>query len=178
MSSPERLALLAAALLVTGAAPPAKGPNLGTPLAPADERVLDFTVMPDGSGLPAGRGDVATGARLYAAQCEACHGPAGARPIGQIPALTGGVGSLASARPVRTVASYWPYAPLLFDYVRRAMPPTAPGSLGPDQVYAVTAYILSVDGIVPAGATLDQSSLAGVRMPNRDGFVIAGRPAR
>lgn len=169
MSFPERRLLLAATVLLAAA----KGPDLGAPLSPADERLLDITVMPDGSGLPAGEGNATTGSRLYAEQCAACHGPAGAKPIGQIPALTGGVGSLASAHPLRTVNSYWPYAPLVFDYIRRAMPPTAPGSLSAGQVYALSAYVLSVDGIVSPGATVDRVSLAAVRMPNRDGFVTA-----
>ena len=85
--------------------------------------------------------------------------------------LTGGLGTLTSDRPVKTVASYWPYATTVFDYIRRAMPPTAPQSLTNDEVYAVTAYLLSIDGIVPQNAVLDARTLPNVRMPNRDGFV-------
>jgi cytochrome c len=85
-------------------------------------------------------------------------------------ALTGGRGTLASAKPVRTVSSYWPYSTTLFDFIRRAMPYTAPQSLTPDQVYALCAFLLSLDGIVPADAVLDAASLPRVRMPNRDGF--------
>ena len=87
---------------------------------------------------------------------------------GSDPRLTGGIGSLTTPRPVRTVASFWPYATTLFDYTRRAMPPTAPQSLTNDDVYAVTAYLLSVDGIVPPDARLDAASLPKVVMPNRD----------
>jgi len=85
--------------------------------------------------------------------------------------LTGGVGTLASAKPLKTPVSYWPAATTLFDYIRRAMPTTAPQSLSNDQVYALTAYILSIDGIVPKDATLDAKSLPQVKMPNREGFV-------
>src|SRR5690606_24223943 len=89
-----------------------------------------------------------------------------------MPALTGGIGTLAGPAPVKTVASYWPYAAGVFDYVRRAMPPEAPRSLAADDLYAVTAYILSVDGIVAPDAVLDAQTLPRVVMPNRDGFVM------
>ena len=85
--------------------------------------------------------------------------------------LTGGVGTLASGKPVKTPASYWPAATTLFDYIRRAMPITSPQSLTNDEVYAVTAYILSIDGVVPADAVLDAKSLPRVKMPNKDGFI-------
>jgi cytochrome c len=147
----------------------AQGPNLGRPLTPEEIRKIDITVSPDGRGLPAGNGSVSAGAAVYTKYCQACHGAQGAgKPQDQ---LTGGVGSLASGKPVKTSASYWPVATTLFDYVRRAMPIAAPQSLTNDEVYAVTAYILSIDGIVPADAVLDAKSLPQVKMPNRDGFV-------
>jgi hypothetical protein len=147
----------------------AQGPNLGRPLTPEEIRKIDITVSPDGRGLPAGSGSVAAGAAVYAKSCQACHGAQGAgKPQDQ---LTGGVGSLASGKPVKTPASFWPAATTLFDYVRRAMPITAPQSLTNDEVYAVTAYILSIDGIVPSDAVLDAKSLTLVKMPNRDGFI-------
>lgn len=134
---------------------------------------LDITIMPDGTGLPPGSGTVAQGAAIFAAQCASCHGDEGAGGIAAIPALTGGMGSLKGLRPVKTVNSFWPNGPLIFDYIRRAMPPTAPGTLSPGDTYALVAYILSIDGILPAGATLDAARLTGVRMPNRAGFVEA-----
>lgn len=85
--------------------------------------------------------------------------------------LTGGIGTLTSERPVKTVASFWPYATTVFDYIRRAMPLGEPQSLTNEEVYAVTAFLLSVDAIVPADAVLDAETLSAVRMPNRDGFV-------
>jgi cytochrome c len=112
---------------------------------------------------------VEQGAAVYAAKCQACHGANGVG--GPNDRLTGGVGSLASPKPVKTIASYWPQATTVFDYVRRAMPITAPQSLTNDEVYAVTAYLLSVDGIVPKDARLDSRSLPQVKMPNREGFV-------
>ena len=147
----------------------AQGPNLGRPLTPEEVRKVDITVAPDGRGLPPGSGSVSVGAPIYASRCQACHGPEGAgKPMEQ---LTGGVGTLASAKPVKTPVSYWPSATTLFDYIRRAMPTTAPQSLSNDQVYALTAYILSIDGIVAKDAVLDAKSLPLVKMPNRDGFV-------
>ena len=147
----------------------AQGPNLGRPLTPEEIRKIDITVTPDGRGLPAGSGSVSAGAAVYAKSCLSCHGAQGAgKPQDQ---LTGGVGSLASGKPVKTPASYWPAATTLFDYVRRAMPIASPQSLTNDEVYAVTAYILSIDGIVPSDAVLDAKSLPRVKMPNKDGFV-------
>ncbi len=144
-------------------------PKLGRP-APAEiVRRMDLTVLADGTGLPPGSGSVAAGRATFDAKCASCHGAAGRGGIAD--RLTGGVGSLGSAKPVRTVASYWPYAPPLFDYIRRAMPLTAPQSLRDEEVYGVVAYLLSVDGIVKADARLDAASLPRVRMPNRDGFV-------
>jgi len=119
----------------------------------------------------------AQGKEVFAAQCAACHGDdlAGIPEAGG-DKLIGGRGSLASGQPVKTIESYWPYATTLFDYVRRAMPLSAPGSLTDDEVYAVAAYVLGEAGILDQGATLDASSLPKVQMPNRDGFVPDPRP--
>ncbi len=128
-------------------------------------------VLPDGTGLPPGRGTAAGGLRVYAAKCLACHGPGGEH--GPMPALVGGQGTLASASPLRTVGSYWPYATTLFDYNRRAMPYDRPGSLTADELYAVTAYLLSENGILAENAELNAQTLPLVEMPNRGGFVPA-----
>jgi len=147
----------------------AQSPNLGRLLTPEEIRKIDITVSPDGKGLPPGSGSVSAGAAVYAKSCQSCHGEKGAgKPQDQ---LTGGLGTLASAKPVKTPASYWPVATTLFDYIRRAMPITAPQSLTNDEVYAVTAYILSIDGIVPQDTVLDAKSLPRVKMPNKDGFI-------
>lgn len=146
-----------------------QGPNLGRPLTPEEIQKINITVTPDGKGLPGGSGSVSQGAAVYARSCQVCHGEKGAgKPQDQ---LTGGLGTLASAKPDKTPNSYWPVATTLFDYIRRAMPITAPESLTNDEVYAVTAYILSIDGIVPNDAVLDAKSLPRVKMPNKDGFV-------
>jgi cytochrome c len=152
------------------------GYGVGTPLSDQDSAAWNIDIAPDGRGLPAGSGDVATGARVFAAQCAACHGAQGEGLLGD--ALVGGRGTLASAKPKRTVGSYWPYATTLFDYIRRAMPFTAPESLSADDVYAVCAFLLNQNGIVPPDTRLDARSLPAVKMPNRDGFVADPRPGR
>jgi cytochrome c len=145
-------------------------PKLGRPATPDEIAKVDISIPPDGKGLPAGSGSVAQGAQVFAAKCSVCHGAnAEGTPSGD--RLVGGVGTLASANPVKTVSSYWPYATTLFDYIRRAMPLTNPQSLQNDEAYAVVAYILSIDNIVPKDAVLDAQSLPKVQMPNRGGFI-------
>ncbi len=144
-------------------------PNLGRELTPDEVKKIDITIAPDGTGLPPGSGSVSAGATLFAQKCQVCHGAQGSgKPQDQ---LTGGVGTLASGKPVKTPVSYWPTATTIFDYIRRAMPITAPQSLTNDEAYALTAYLLSIDGIIPKDAVLDAKSLPQVKMPNRDGFV-------
>ena len=159
-----------AVLLVSlAAALQAQTPGLGRALTADEVRKLDITVAPSGAGLPAGSGSVSAGAALFTQKCQGCHGAQGAgKPQDQ---LTGGVGSLASGKAVKTPVSYWPSATTIFDYVRRAMPYTAPQSLTNDEVYAVTAYLLSIDGVVQKDTVLDAKTLPAVKMPNRDGFV-------
>ena len=167
------LALLAGA---AAADPPRFG--FGRAATPAEIAAQDIDVLPDGTGLPPGRGSVEQGAAIYAASCAACHGEQGEKPLDASMRLVGGGGTLAAPHAVKTVGSYWPYATTLFDYIRRAMPFTAPQSLAPDQVYAVTAYVLHPNAVVPDGTVLDAATLPGVRMPNRDGFVSAYPPPR
>ncbi|MGH7618861.1 MAG: c-type cytochrome [Gemmatimonadaceae bacterium] len=142
---------------------------------PADSvALLDIDVSPNGAGLPAGTGTVDQGAVVYTSSCAVCHGDNGqGRP--PYPQLIGGpkgnVDFSTDARIPRTIGNYWPYATTLFDYIRRAMPITAPGSLSADQTYAVTAYLLSREGIVPASGRLDAHSLAAIQMPAKARFV-------
>jgi cytochrome c len=165
---PKRLAVCAA-MFVT-APTLAQAPQFGQAIAPADIAPWDISIGPDGAGLPPGRGTATEGEAVYAAKCQACHGEKGAG--GQNDALVGGIGSLAASKPpVKTVGSYWPYATTLFDYVRRAMPFPESKSLTSDETYAVSAYILSLNGIVGTNDVLDAQSLPKVRMPNRDGFI-------
>lgn len=123
-----------------------------------------------GAGLPPGSGSVSQGQAAYEQACATCHGDFG-EGAERYPELAGGKGTLTSARPLKTVGSYWPYAPTLFDYVRRAMPFNAPGKLTDDQVYAIVAYILNLNNIVPANAVMNAQTLAAVKMPNRNGFI-------
>lgn len=138
--------------------------------AASDARIAlwDIDVKPDGAGLPPGSGSVEEGRRLYQVQCMACHGPTGTEGPNDrlVPA-----GEWEQWPQGRAVGGYWPYATTLFDYVRRAMPQATPGSLSDDQVYAVSAYVLHLNGLLPADATLDSASLAAVEMPARNRFV-------
>lgn len=148
-----------------------EGPELGQPVTPEVVRSIDFTVMPDGTGLPRGEGDATQGLAVYQAQCRICHGDGGQG--GPNDRLVGGRGSLATAQPLKTVGSFWPYATTVFDYVRRTMPLNAPGTLTAEQTYAVTAYLLFANGILDEDAVMNAHTLPKVRMPNRDGFVWA-----
>ena len=170
MSMRERLTLGAGLLIAVSTAALAQTPQFGREIAPADAATWDISIGPDGAGLPPGRGTVAQGEAVYAAKCQACHGEKGAgKPNDQ---LVGGTGSLAPGKaPVKTVGSYWPYATTLFDYVRRAMPWDRPKSLTDEEVYAVSAYILNLNGIIGANDAMDAQSLPKVRMPNGDGFI-------
>jgi len=166
-----RASFLIAALAIcfVGSVQGQQHPNLGRPLTPEEVQKIDITVATDGTGLPPGSGSVSAGAAVYAQKCQSCHGPEGSgKPQDQ---LTGGVGTLTSAKPVKTPVSYWSSATTIFDYIRRSMPITSPQSLTNDEAYAVTAYILSIDGVVPKDAVLDAKSLPRVKMPNKDGFV-------
>jgi cytochrome c len=151
-----------------------EGPSLGVPLSAEEVAEADITIMPNGEGLPAGSGNADTGKSIYAASCLACHGKKGAGGINDT--LVGGHGTLTSDRPQKTIGSYWPYATTLFDYIRRAMPYQAPGSLTDDELYAVTAYLLYLNGIIGEEEALNADSLRRVKMPNRDNFVWAYSP--
>ena len=148
---------------------PALAFDFGRPATPGEITPWDIDVGPDGKGLPDGSGTAAQGKQIFADNCAACHGENGQGGIKD--RLAGGQGTLVSSMPVKTVGSFWPYATTLYDYIHRAMPYPAPGSLSTDETYAVTAYILSLNGIVPADGKVDRESLPKIRMPNRDGFI-------
>ena len=148
--------------------------GIGRPATAAEIAGWNIDIGPDGSNLPAGRGSVSQGRDVFAQQCASCHGEKGEGGIGD--RLVGGQGTIATSKPIRTVGSYWPYAPTLFDYIRRAMPQNAPQSLSNEEVYALSAYVLNLNGLVGADATLDAKSLAAIKMPNRDKFVGDARP--
>jgi S-disulfanyl-L-cysteine oxidoreductase SoxD len=168
-------AMLGAVLLACSTGVRAQGQyGIGRTATPAEVAGWNIDIGRDGSGLPPGSGTVTHGREVFAQQCVACHGERGEGGVGD--ALAGGQGTLATPHPVRTVGSYWPYAPTLFDYIRRAMPQNAPESLSNDDVYAVSAYILNLNGLLPADATLDAKSLPSIKMPNRKMFVADPRP--
>ena len=153
----------------------AQGPyGIGRAATPAEIAGWNIDIDSHGGNLPAGSGSVGHGGEVFDQQCASCHGGKGEGGIGD--RLAGGQGTLASPNPVRTVGSYWPYAPTLFDYIRRAMPQNAPQSLSNDEVYAVSAYILNLNGLLPADATLDAKTLSAIKMPNRNMFVGDPRP--
>jgi mono/diheme cytochrome c family protein len=170
------IVFVVAAMLAVAAPLAAQSPtfSVGRPPTADEIRNLGGAIAPDGGGLPEGSGTVAAGRDVFAAQCARCHGPKAQGDVG--PVLVGGQGSLATARPLKTVGSFWPYATTLWDYINRAMPFDKPGLLKPSEVYAVAAYILNLNGIIGENDVMDARSLPKVKMPNRDGFVADPRP--
>jgi S-disulfanyl-L-cysteine oxidoreductase SoxD len=148
--------------------------GIGQPATSPEVAGWNIDIDRYGNNLPPGSGSVGRGHEVFDQQCAACHGASGEGGIGD--QLAGGQGTMASKKPIRTVGSYWPYAPTLFDYIRRAMPQNAPESLSNDDVYAVSAYILHLNGLLQADATLDAKALSAIKMPNRDKFVGDPRP--
>jgi S-disulfanyl-L-cysteine oxidoreductase SoxD len=166
--------LAALALALSSAAFAEQGPNLGKPIPQEDLAPWDISIGPDGAGLPPGSGTVKEGEAVFMAKCQACHGAKGAG--GPNDRLVGGRGTLAGEQPaVKTVGSYWPYATTLFDYVRRAMPLNESKSLTNNEVYAVVAYVLNLNGIVAESDTMNAETLPKVAMPNRNGFITFTR---
>ena len=166
------LALVAGIIAATAAAAGEAGHyGYGTVATPAQMAGWDIDVRgDDGFGLPPGKGSVEKGAEVFADQCAACHGTFG-EGEGRYPKLAGGTGTLKDDRPEPTVGSYWPFAPTLFDYINRAMPFPTPHTLSADDVYALTAYILNLNDVVPNDFVADRDSLPKVKMPNRDHFI-------
>lgn len=147
--------------------------------ATAEEiKKLDIDVMPDGRGLPPGTGSVADGAKVYAAKCASCHGKGGEGASAErLVSTDAGKNFDFATNPklVKAVGNYWPYATTLYDYTFRAMPFMQPGTLTPDETYAVTAYILSLNKIVGDDAVMDAATLPKVQMPARNRFVVDNR---
>ena len=149
--------------------------GLGRAATPDEVAAWDIDVRPDGLGLPDGSGDVATGEEIYTERCASCHGVFG-EGEGRWPVLAGGQGTLTSARPVKTVGSYWPYLSTVWDYVHRAMPFGEAQSLQDDEVYAVTAYLLYLNDLVDDDFVLSRENFTEIRLPNEPNFIPDNRP--
>ncbi|HWF37261.1 MAG TPA: c-type cytochrome [Candidatus Acidoferrales bacterium] len=151
-------------------------PIVGQPATPAEIKQEDITVLPNGRGLPDGSGTPDQGEAIYKDQCAGCHGDNGQGKPPTGVTLVGGIGTLATSKPVKTIGSYWPYAISVWDYIHRSMPYTEPGTLSADETYAVTAFLLFKNGIIPRDEAMNKDTLPKVRMPNRDGFIADTRP--
>jgi mono/diheme cytochrome c family protein len=165
-----------AALLMLGGTAMAQTPgykNVGRTPTKQEIEAWDISVGPDGKGLPEGHGTAKEGAPIFAAKCAVCHGAEGeGGKIG--PRVVGGIAdteTLTTLKPVRTVGGYWPYATSVWDFIRRAMPRDQSGTLTPNEVYSLTAFILAKSKIIQEDDVLDQKTLPKVQMPNRNGFV-------
>ena len=173
MSTPKRLCLAAAALLLAATAnlSLAETPHLGKPLDEAAIANWDISILPDGTGLPKGSGTPAQGAPIFAEKCAACHGDNG-KGGGIAAALVDDRKLVGISASQKTIKNFWPYATTVFDFIRRAMPFNAPRSLSDDEVYALTAYILAGNKLIGADETMNAETLPKVKMPNRDNFII------
>ncbi len=170
-------AVVGCATLPAAAAPSAR-PDVafGQSISEADIAVWNVDIRaPDGLGLPSGRGTAGEGKAIYDAKCTACHG-ADAKGGPVYGAMVGGIGSFTTNARVLTPGSMYPYAPILFDYIRRAMPMDKPMTLANNEIYALSAYILNLNGLIKADEVMDQNSLPKVQMPNRNGFIVDDRP--
>ena len=171
MSTPNVALVLLTTLALGASVAGAQSPGLGTPISERDIAAWDISAAPDGSGLPAGSGTPAQGAKIYAEKCVVCHGPEGqGKPFA---ALIGGAPLTTGIDTSKTIANFWGYSSIVFDFVRRAMPFQAPRTLTDDEVYALTAYILALNKLIGENDVMDAKSLPQVRMPNRDNFIIS-----
>lgn len=158
-------------------AEPVRHYAIGRAATPAEVTAWSTEIGPDGAELPAGTGTVDAGAAIFAAKCASCHGARGEGMAPAYPALIGrdpkGENFVFATdwKITRTIGNYWPYATTVFDYVRRAMPLTQPGSLSDGEVYSLTAYLLAANQVIPMNTTLDAAKLRAVKMPYVDRFL-------
>jgi len=164
-----RSALALALILASAGAACAEPPGLGKPITEADIAAWDISIMPDGAGLPPGRGTPAVGAQVYAQKCAACHGENGE---GGIAGQVIGGRKIDRIEAVKTIGNFYGHATTVFDFIRRAMPFNEPRTLTNDEAYAVTAYLLAANKIIGETEAMDAQSLPKVKMPNRDNFII------
>ncbi len=154
---------------IAGVAFAADLPNLGKPIDPKDIAPWDISIMPDGTGLPPGSGTPGQGAPIFAQKCAMCHGENGK---GGIAAPVTNFAPKATLDGGKSIANFWPYATTVFDFIRRAMPYNKPHSLSDQEVYALTAYVLRLNGLIGENDVMDAKTLPQVKMPNRDNFII------
>ncbi len=146
-----------------------RSPHLGKPISDALVKQWNIDIFPDGTGLPPGKGTVTEGKKIYEQYCQSCHGFEGTGASAD--ELAGAQHGLTDNPPDKIIGTYWPYATTLFDFNRRAMPLNNPGLLNSNQLYAVTAYLLYLNGLIDDKHPMDAYRLKRVKMPNRDGFI-------
>ena len=162
---------LAVALALCSSTALAQSPGLGTRISEADITAWDISILPDGTGLPAGSGTAAQGAPIFAAKCAMCHGEAGkGSPAGNV--LVGGAPLASAIETTKTIGNFWGYSTTVFDFIRRAMPFQQPRTLTDNEAYALTAYLLALNKIIGESEVMNAKTLPLVKMPNRDGFII------
>jgi len=173
MSTRSSVAALLVAVAFGAGAAAAENTGLGKPISEADISRWDIAILPDGTGLPPGSGTSAQGAKIYESQCLACHGEGGKGGVapGAGP-LVGGAPLSNGIDTLKTIGNYYAYATTIFDYIRRAMPFQSPRSLKDEEVYALTAYILSLNKLIGENDVIDAKTLPQVKMPNRDNFIL------
>ena len=170
MSTRKSLAALMLVLGVAASAAAAETPGLGKSISEADIKAWDIAVLPDGTNLPPGSGTPAQGAPIYSQKCAMCHGENGVNPAAGILPLVG-PSKFDRIDTMKTVP-YYKYATTLFDVVRRSMPYQMPKTLTNDELYALSAYILSLNKIIGENDVMDAKTLPQVKMPNRDNFIV------
>ncbi len=174
--SPKLLAGTALSLSLLAGPSQAEKMGLGRPALPEEVAAWDIAVLPDGTGLPLGSGDVFTGDEVFAEKCASCHGDF-AEGIDNWPVLAGGQGSLRDRRPVKTIGSYWPYLSTVFDYIHRSMPFGAAQTVSADEAYAITAFLLYSNGLVEDDFELSNENFTDITLPNAEGFYPDDRAA-
>jgi S-disulfanyl-L-cysteine oxidoreductase SoxD len=149
----------------------AQSPGLGARISEAEIAAWDISILPDGTGLPAGSGTAAQGAPIFAQKCAFCHGEGGkGSPAGNV--LVGGAPIASGIDTTKTIGNFWGYSTTVFDFIRRAMPFQQPRTLTDNEVYALTAYLLALNKIIGENEVMNAKTLPQVKMPNRDGFII------
>jgi cytochrome c len=147
----------------------AEAPGLGKPISEADIKAWNITILADGTNLPPGSGTAAQGAKIYAEKCLGCHGEGGKGGVNNVLVGSPPIDSITAAK---TIANFWGYPTTVYDYIRRAMPWPTPRTLGDEEVYALVAYIFSLNKLIGENDVMNAETLPKVKMPNRDNFIV------